>query len=181
MKARQRRIALYKSALEWIETLVWASVAVVLLFTFVGRTTTVSGDSMNPNYLNGDRLIVSGLGYRPAGGDVVVFSPNEAGEDNLIKRIIAIEGQTVDIDFARGVVWVDGVALDEPYAAEPTYVGEGTAFPATVPAGHVFVLGDNRNHSRDSRSPSVGMVDTRKILGRVLLRFYPLAGFGRPV
>ena len=97
---------------------------------------------------------------------------------NLIKRIIAVSGQTIDIDFETGEVTVDGEVLDEPYILERTHLDEGTEFPLTVPEGEVFVMGDNRNASRDSRSLSVGTVKEEYIVGRVLFRFFPFDRFG---
>jgi len=167
-----------REVMEWMETLVWATVAVVLLFTFVARTAVVSGDSMNPTYHDGDRMIISALGFKPSYGDVVVFAEADGSEENLIKRVIATEGQTIDIDYDSGKVTVDGTVLDEPYIAEPTNEKGADKLPATVPAGHVFVMGDNRNHSRDSRFTSVGMVDTRLILGRAWWQFFPFDKLG---
>lgn len=101
------------------------------------------------------------------------------GRKNLIKRIIATGGQTVDIDFELGQVYVDGEALSEPYTLEPTYLDEGTEFPLTVPEGEIFVMGDNRNGSRDSRSLSVGTIKEEYIVGRVLFRFSRLTALER--
>ena len=167
-----------EEGIEWLETIALAAVAVVLIFTFVLRTATVSGTSMVPTLSNGDRLIISDLFYEPAQGDIVVVAPGVYEDHPLIKRVIATEGQTVDIDFDKGIVTVDGVALDEPYINEPTYLSEGMEFPATVPENCIFVMGDNRNNSKDSRDPSVGMVDVRYVVGRELLRIFPLSQFG---
>ena len=91
----------------------------------------------------------------------------------IVKRVIATEGQTVDIDFLAGVVYVDGVALEEDYTYTPTNLSEGTAFPLTVEEGHVFLMGDNRNRSQDSRSTEIGQVDCREIMGKAIFLVFP--------
>lgn len=153
------------------------STAVLLMtfiFTFFFRTVVVDGDSMNPTLWNGDRLIITAGVTDPKIGDIVVIAPesNELGK-TLIKRLIATEGQTVDINFVTGDVFVDGVLLDEPYIAEPTQRAEGVNFPLTVPEGCVFVMGDNRMHSTDSRDTRVDCLDADYVMGRVILRLAP--------
>ena len=165
-------------ALDWICSLAAAAAAVVLIFTFVARTHTVSGPSMLPNFHDGDLVIGSHLFYEPQAGDVIFMDPGEGEGVAYIKRVIATEGQTIDIDFDTGTVTVDGKVLDEPYINEPTYTAEGMEFPATVPANCVFVMGDNRNNSKDSRHPDIGMVDKRQIIGKALVRLLPFEDFG---
>jgi len=165
---------------DWVEAGMVAVVAVVLLFTFVARMAGVDGESMLPTLCHNDRLIITRMLYEPARGDIVVVTkPNSRGEP-LVKRVIATGGQVVDIDFQQGVVYVDGEALDEHYVAEPTYTGYDVEFPQTVPQGHVFVMGDNRNASWDSRTSAVGMVDERYILGKVIYRLMPYTKMGVP-
>lgn len=169
---------------EWAESLVPALVFVVLLFVFAVRLIGVVGDSMLPTLQNRNYLIVSKLFYDPQPGDIVVmtkegFLVNDEGrEDSFVKRIIAVGGQTVDLDYDAGVVYVDGEALDDSYALTPTTRRGDMQFPQTVPEGCIFVLGDNRNGSTDSRYTEVGMVDERYIVGRVLLRILPVTEFG---
>ncbi len=177
-KKEKKPFSLKKEVMEWMETLVWATVAVVLVFTFLGRTAVVSGSSMLPTYHDGDRMLISSLGYTPEYGDIVVFADKSGDKENLIKRVIATEGQTVDINFETGEVSVDGVVLEEPYIYEQTEEEGNIEFPATVPEGHIFVLGDNRNNSRDSRFGSIGMVDERLILGRAYWQIFPLSKLG---
>ena len=177
-KKEKKPFSLKKEVMEWMETLVWATVAVVLVFTFLGRTAVVSGSSMLPTYHDGDRMLISSLGYTPEYGDVVVFAEKSGDKENLIKRVIATEGQTVDINFETGEVSVDGVVLEEPYIYEQTEEEGNIEFPATVPEGHIFVLGDNRNNSRNSRFGSIGMVDERLILGRAYWQIFPLSKLG---
>ena len=155
------------SLLDWVQSLTYAVVIGVLLFTFLMRPITVEGSSMQPTLYNGDEVLLSGLFYHPRQGDIVVLRKLTYNATPLIKRIIAVEGQTVDIDFENGEVTVDGVVLQESYIAALTNDRESFSGPVTVPEGHVFVMGDNRNASTDSRSASIGMIDERSILGRV--------------
>ena len=133
---------------------------------------------MVPTLQDKDIMIVSNLGYTPARGDVVVLNKKSFTYGPIVKRIIATEGQTVDIDFENGIVYVDGQPLDEPYIFEPTHnsnaqYGLSLEYPVTVPENCVFFMGDNRNHSSDSRISYVGCADRSCILGRVLLRIIP--------
>lgn len=170
-----------REAVEYAESLAVVFVVMLLIFTFIARPATVDGESMMPTLQNGERLVISNLFYEPTAGDIVVLCGEADREEgkNLIKRIIATEGQTIDIDFEAGEVYVDGQKLDEPYILEPTYLDEGTEFPLTVPEGEIFVMGDNRNGSRDSRSLTVGTVKEEYIVGRVLFRFFPFDRFGK--
>ena len=169
-----------QNVLEYAESLALVFAVMLLIFTFIARPATVDGESMLPTLENGERLVISHLFYEPSAGDIVVLcgeADHEEGK-NLIKRIIATGGQTVDIDFELGQVYVDGEALSEPYTLEPTYLDEGTEFPLTVPEGEIFVMGDNRNASSDSRDPELGTVDERYVLGRALFVLFPFRDFG---
>ena len=165
---------------EYAEMIFTTVVAVMLIFTFVVRPAEVNGSSMYPTLEDGDRILISKLFYQPEQGDIVVIPHPNMPEDEpaLIKRVIATEGQTVDIDFDEGIVYVDGVALDEPYTYEPTYLEEDFEGPITVPNGQVFVLGDNRNNSADSRDARYGTFDADYILGRCILRIGPFDKIG---
>ena len=160
---------------EWTQALVGSVLAVVLVFTFLIRLIGVDGHSMVPTLQNGDRLLVlsSLLDHDYEYGDIVVLREESFLEEPIVKRVIATEGQTVDIDFEAGIVYVDGEVLDEPYINEPTYMEEGTEFPLTVPEGCIFVMGDNRNHSSDSRDSRLGTVDTRCVLGKAVFLAFP--------
>lgn len=154
--------------------------AVTLLFVFVVRLVGVDGTSMLPTLHHGDYLILESNflyhGDDIETGDIVVLTVPYYKEEPIVKRVIATGGQTVDIDFENHIVYVDGQALEEPYLIDYTGTGSwnnwdgeyGLSYPATVPEDCIFVLGDNRNNSTDSRFAPVGMVDTRCILGKVL-------------
>jgi len=176
MQEQEKQTAKGRDLYEWVQSLVGSVLVVVAIFTFVIRMMGVDGHSMLNTLQHGDRLLVvnSMLYHDYKYGDIVILRKNGVFDDDpIVKRVIAVEGQTVDIDFAEGIVYVDGEALEEDYIREPTYTAEGTEFPLTVPEGCVFVLGDNRNHSADSRYAPLGCVDESRILGRVLLRILP--------
>ena len=165
-----------RGAYEWVQALVCSVLTVVLIFTFAVRIVRVSGESMRETLQDQDMLVVLNNwlcgGYEQ--GDIVILQRDDFyGGEPIVKRVIATEGQTVDIDFDAGVVYVDGTALEEPYTREPTWTQEGTEFPLTVPEGSIFVMGDNRNDSDDSRDSTLGPVDTRCVLGRALLLAVP--------
>ena len=160
--------------LDYAEVFVFAFCAVILLFTFCFRLCSVRGPSMQDTLINGERLVVSDMFYTPERGDVIIF--HETGEyynEALVKRVIATEGETVTIDFEGGIVYVDGVALDEPYTLEPTHRRIDFGDSVTVPEGCLFVMGDNRNGSTDSRDDRIGCVDERLVIGRAFFLLVP--------
>lgn len=163
---------------EWAQALTFSIVIIVLIFTFVGRIIGVEGPSMQPTLHENDRVVVSNLFYTPGQGDVVVVRKESFMFEPIVKRVIAVAGQTVDINFDTNEVFVDGKKLNEPYINEPTRRREDVVFPVTVPEGHIFIMGDNRNHSTDSRRQEVGMVDTRMVIGRVVFRVFPFSDIG---
>ena len=161
---------------------VWILTIVTILFVFVIRLVGVDGSSMYPTLYDRDYLLLTSnvLDRDFKNGDIVVLSKSipevpQLDSTPIVKRVIATEGQTVDIDFDLGRVTVDGEVLDEPYINDLTHLnyGDGLTYPATVPEGCIFVMGDNRNNSTDSRYAPVGMVDTRYVVGSVLLRVFP--------
>ena len=164
---------------DWLTCIVSAFLFCVLVYVFAVRIIGVDGQSMEPTLHNLDRVIVSNLFYKPTAGDVVVFRKETFGPEPLVKRIIATGGQEVDIDFQAGSVKVDGKVLQEDYINEITRDRSNFVGPVTVPEGCVFVMGDNRNHSTDSRSDSIGFVDERYIMGKVYLIIMPLKNLGR--
>ena len=164
-----------KDFYEWVQALVCSVLVVVMLFTFVIRMIGVDGHSMVPTLQDGDRLLVlnSMLYDDYKYGDIVVLRKSSFLSEPIVKRVIATEGQTVDIDFSTGSVYVDGVLLKEDYINELTFEEEGTEFPLTVPEGSIFVMGDNRNHSNDSRDSRLGTVDTRYVIGKAVFLAFP--------
>ena len=158
---------------DWIQCIIFALVFCVLLFVFAVRMVNVVGHSMVPTLEQNDKVVISNLFYHPKQGDIVVLRKQTLMEEPIVKRIIATEGQTVDIDFNLGQVYVDGELLDEDYINDYTYREEGTVFPLTVPEGEVFLMGDNRNHSNDSRDSSLGTVDTRLLIGKAVFLVFP--------
>lgn len=161
---------------EWVQSLVGSVLVVVAIFTFGIRMLGVDGHSMLNTLQHGDRLLVlNSMFYHDYQyGDIVILRKDGAFDnDPIVKRVIATGGQTVDIDFNEGVVYVDGEALEEDYIREPTYTAEGTEFPLTVPEGSIFVMGDNRNGSSDSRDYRLGTVDTRYVIGKAAFLIFP--------
>lgn len=165
-------------AFDWVQCIVTALLVCILLFIFAGRTVGVVGSSMESTLFEGDRLIISNLFYTPQQGDIVVLRKDTFKEEAIVKRVIAVGGQTVDIDFDEGIVYVDGQAMEEDYINELTYRPLDFDGEITVPEGSVFVLGDNRNRSNDSRDSRIGCVDTRYIIGKAYWRVTPFSSFG---
>lgn len=165
----------------WLQALVMALVSLIIVFTLVGRIIGVDGTSMLPTLHNNDMVLLRSIGYEPKQGDVVVITKESFMEQSIVKRVIAVGGQTVRVDYDAELVYVDGVALDEPYIneimAEPSSLFM-TNNSLTVPEGSIFVMGDNRNHSTDSRDVRLGTVDERYVLGRALFVLLPLNHVG---
>ena len=175
-KKEEESLSFEKSVILYLHDLIHLLAIVLIVFVFLFRIVVVSGSSMYSTLWNGDWLLVTGSVFykEPQAGDIVVASKDSfnSGEP-IIKRVIATEGQTVDIDFNAGIVYVDGVALQEDYTYTPTNVEEGITFPITIAEGCIFAMGDNRNGSRDSRDPSIGMIDTRELLGKAIFLLFP--------
>ena len=173
-----------KEIFEWLQAIVVAVVIAMFLRTFIFTLVNVSGASMQPTLQHEDKLIVWRLGYTPQKGDVIIFKPKGHEDTPYVKRVIATEGQTVDIKYneAKGYcdVYVDGQMLTEDYIKAKIDINHmGTMkFPATVPENCVFAMGDNRNNSKDSRFKDVGMVTEDSIIGHAVLRLWPLQEIG---
>lgn len=162
---------------EWIDSVMGAIIIIFILFTFLFRAVGVDGKSMMPTLNNGDWLAISGINFEPRRGDIVVVTqPNDVHEP-LIKRIIALGGETIDINFVTHEIKINGETIDEPYIAQPTQRSFDVEFPLTIPEGFVFVMGDNRNNSTDSRASGVGLIDQRYILGKTRFRIFPFNSF----
>ena len=197
-----------REALDWFSNAVWAVAFVILLLTFVVRVAQVDGSSMYKTLHGTDRvyigateeerklahvdsLFVSNLFYTPKQGDIVVFqSPDSSVGEPIIKRVIATAGQTVRIDYNTSTVTVDGKVPEKESCAyfsggsmkaylQGWGLDENGIFEYTVPEGYLFVMGDNRNNSKDSRSTDIGPLDERFVFGHVLIRFLPFSEFGK--
>ena len=176
---KEEPMSLQQSLMLYLHDMIYMLAAVMIVFLLLFRIVIVSGSSMYSTLWNGDWLLVtSSIFYKdPQAGDIIVASKDSFNDgEPIIKRVIAIEGQTVDIDFGAGIVYVDGVPLEEDYTYTPTNVQEGIIFPITIADGCIFVMGDNRNGSKDSRHPDIGMIDTREILGKAVFLVFPGTG-----
>ena len=159
-----------------LHDLVYILAAITIVFVFFVRLVGVDGPSMMPTLQDGDYVaLLSNLfmGDLEQGDVIVARKESFENGEPIVKRVIATAGQTVDIDFDLGQVYVDGELLDEDYINDYTYREEGTVFPLTVPEGEVFLMGDNRNHSNDSRDSSLGTVDTRLLIGKAVFLVFP--------
>lgn len=180
--------ALFNDVIDILETMLVSVFAVLLIFGYFMRPVTVDGRSMVPTLHNEDRLVMFRLLYQPKQGDIVVVDNKEGHtfdengniisnrglDENIIKRVIAVSGQSVDVRKDKGEVYVDGQLLDEPYINELTLTDDRAfAYPITIPEGYIFVMGDNRNHSTDSRSTYVGLVSKEDVMGRAYFRYLP--------
>ncbi len=194
MPEKNSKLNFAKTVYDYIETFCFALAIMMVLFLFVFRYVAVDGDSMMDTLKNQDKLIISNLFYTPETGDIVVINPESHGDaqEPIIKRVIATEGQRVYIDYKNWEVYVDGKKLDEPYIqgmrdVEILRFGQDVQMAGTsvdkyksefvVDEGKVFVMGDNRNNSKDSRSYEYGEMGTNRILGRVIIRLSPEFGF----
>ena len=175
---------------EWLQIFISCVVAAVFVFNCLAQLTRVDGSSMDNTLQDGEMMLVWSLGYTPKQGDIVVLNKTTAdlpgwdGTRAIVKRVIAVGGQTVDIDYAAGAVYVDGTPLDEPYLKEemarpdPYFRPEMQQTHWEVPEGSIFVMGDNRNNSTDSRDSRLGPIDQGYVLGKVVLALWPLDRFG---
>ena len=177
----------YEECFYWLQTLVTAIVCIVLVFTFLGRVTRVVGHSMDPTLRDGQLMLVWSLGYQPQQGDIVVANDTTADSvallhgDAIVKRVIAVGGQSVDIDYVNNMVYVDGEPMEEDYILEEMRLPNLPAMMEThyeVPEGSVFLMGDNRNGSTDSRHVGLGPVDNDYLLGKAVFSFFPFDCFG---
>lgn len=191
MQEEKKKSTFFGDLAEVLETIFVSVFIVILLFAYVIRPVTVEGQSMESTLQDGDRLLMTDLLYTPERGDIIIvdnahsYLYDENGslvegdglpqEKRLIKRVIAVGGEEINIDFDTGTVSVDGVVLDEPYINNLTIIDECgfSSYPVYVPEGYYFVMGDNRQNSTDSRSPYVGLVPEDAVLGKAVFRITP--------
>ena len=178
---KKKKTDLATDLFTWLQALTMALVFLVVVFAFFARVINVDGESMVPTLHHRDLLFLQCINYEPEQGDIVVLRKSFAENDSpIVKRVIAVGGQTVEIDYSTSTVYVDGVPLDEPYINEAMLMPSSDKERGTyweVPQGSVFVMGDNRNASADSRNADLGTVDTRYILGRAVCVLLPFQDF----
>lgn len=172
------KVNVAREIFDWAQAIVVAVVIALFIRTFLFTLVSVKGRSMEPTLHDKDSLIVVRAGYEPEAGDVIIFRPEKHQDTPYVKRVIATEGQEVNINPATGDVYVDGQALEEDYIKEKIRTMYDVKFPVVVPEDCVFVLGDNRNNSSDSRTSSVGMVKNDSIIGKASVRIWPPSGWG---
>lgn len=164
---------------ELMGTVLGAVIVLLLVLALFLRQVTVDGASMNDTLQHDDRLLVTCFQYTPRCGDIVIVTHGRYLEEPIIKRVIAVAGQSIDIDSSTGDVIVDGVLLKENYIlGRTTTLPNSTELPAVIPEGYVFVMGDNREHSLDSRSVTVDLIPVENIIGKAVFRWYPINTFG---
>lgn len=186
VRRKRREARTFAELFDWIDAVIAAIVIVVLIFTFAFRVVGIKGTSMEKTLSGDDKVVITNMFYTPQKGDVIVISRNYLNDNTgsgdfsepIIKRVIATEGDTVDIDFNKGIVYVNGEKIDEPYVNSPTTRQHDVRFPIKVSKGRLFVLGDNREVSKDSRSSEIGLVDSRYVLGKAVYRIFPFSKFG---
>lgn len=175
---KQEKSTFSQKLVEFAGIIASAIIAIMLIFTFAFRIVGVSGPSMMNTLKHGDWLLVSAFTTEAERGDIVIVTQPNSFNEPIVKRVIAVGGDTIDIDFDTATVYINGEAIDEPYLGSPTTDDEGAwTYPLTLKEGQVFVMGDNRQHSTDSRSADIGLIDENYILGQVMVRFSPLSSF----
>ncbi len=173
----QQNYSFKSSCFEWMEAIIISIITVAILFSFVFRAVTIVGSSMENTLLDKDKVIITDFMYKPNNGDIIVAT-SKTFSDPIIKRVIAKGGQTLKINFSTGDVYVDGQLLNEPYIKTATVNYEGAEIPEVIPEGYLFVMGDNRLHSKDSRSPQIGLIDEDDIMGKAQFIIYPFSRIG---
>ncbi len=165
---------------DWIRCILFAISIVVICLTFVFRLVDVEGSSMDDTLATNDKVIVTNLFYTPKPQDIVVISHGAEYSKPIIKRVIATEGQTIEFDYEKDQIIVDGVVLDEPYIGDSTFAGNYCDYdiPEVIPEGKLFVMGDNRQVSLDSRRAEIGLIDVENVIGKAQFVAFPFSEFG---
>lgn len=164
----------------WVKSILIAFTILIICQTFLFRVVEVSGHSMDSTLESGERLVVSCLPYTPKNNDIVIISRGAHYDHTIVKRVIATEGQRLKLDYANDKIYVDGKELDEPYITGTTFsdnIGDNE-IPEVIPKGKIFVMGDNRGHSSDSRSTRIGLIDVDNVIGKAEFAVFPLNRFG---
>lgn len=175
VKIKLNKSVVTSTVFDWLGSLFMALICVLILMSFFFRIIDVDGPSMEPTLINTDKVVITDLFYTPHQGDIVVISHGERYEKALIKRVIATEGQDLQIDFENNKVYVDGKLQNEDYIQGVTRIGDRSAEEVNgiVPEGKVFVMGDNRTVSLDSRFNEVGLINVSDIIGKAQLDIIP--------
>ena len=165
---------------DWIKCIIFAISIVVICLTFLFRLVDVEGHSMNDTLVTKDKVLVTSMFYQPQNNDIVVISHGAVYKNPIIKRVIATEGQTLELDYENEKIIVDGIEIDEPYVKESTFSGNygNLTPPEVIPEGKIFVLGDNRRISLDSRSSEIGLIDVKDVIGKAQFIAFPFDHFG---
>ena len=174
----KKKLDLKKEIKDWVVSILIAVVVALVIRTYIFTLVRVDGQSMEPTLSHGDVLYTNRFMYEPENGDIVIFRPTHSPETPYVKRVIAVAGQTVTVNAEAHTVVVDGRILPEDYIKEPLISAGTMKYPVTVPEGYIFVLGDNRNNSRDSRDETVGLVPVESIIGKALFRILPVSELG---
>ena len=162
---------------DWTKSIVTIMFIMLFILTFFFRIVNVDGDSMKNTLLNDEKLIVTSFMYTPADGDIVVISHGQHLDEPIVKRVIATEGETLKIDFDKQKVYVNDKLIDEPYNSSEIVRGD-SVIPEIIPEGKIFVMGDNRAISNDSRFNQVGLIDVKDVIGKAQFRILPLDKIG---
>lgn len=178
-KAGQESGGLARSLYDLLGTLLVALTILLLLMTFFYRQVTVSGPSMEDTLHDKDRLLVSSFLYQPQNGDIVIITHGAMLDELIVKRVIAVEGQHLAIDYEKNEVSVNGKVLKEDYIKGRTIaLSHPTKIPEVIPKGYVFVMGDNRENSKDSRTTSIDLIPVENVVGKAIFRWYPFDRLG---
>ena len=175
----KEKSGLKSQILDILEVLSVSIVALIIVFTFAFKTCVVYQSSMYPTLVENDKLVIKSLGNNYDYGDIIVTGKYSEREDRIVKRIIAKEGDVVDINNSEGAVYINGEKLEEDYVNGKTFSNvNGIKFPITVSENSLFILGDNREHSKDSRSLDIGIINEKEVVGTVVFRLFPLEKIG---